>query len=202
MSVYRAQGFTLLELLVAISLFVLIAVMAYGGLNSLMSQDEVLRERAESLEQVQMAVQLLQSDFTQMVERPVRDPLGETTGALVLGGAQGGLIEFTRSGVALLPDQGNSAMARIRYRLKDDLLIRERLLRLDASDQSQVISRILLDGVAEMRFEFFDEVGGRHTSWPLPGANDAAVSVLPKAVEVIIDHLRWGELRRLILVQG
>ncbi len=196
------KGFTLLELLVAVALFVIIAAMAYAGLSALIAQNDALRDRSESLKQVQMAAQIMQWDFTQMVDRPVRDPLGETLGSLVVGGAQGGLIEFTRAGIALLPTVGNSALARIRYRLEADTLIRERLQKLDSTDRSRVVGSSILQEVSSVTFEFVDLLGARHASWPpLNTAGDPG-SALPKAIEVVIEHARWGELRRLLLVQG
>jgi len=196
------RGFTLLELLVAVALFVLIAAMAYSGLSALIAQNEGLRERSESLKQVQMAAQMLQWDLTQMVDRPVRDPLGETLGSLVVGGRRGILNEFSRSGIALLPAVRNSALARVRYRLDDGSLIRERLQQLDSTDRSQVVGSAILDEVSSVSFEFIDKLGARHSSWPPLSATDDSVGTLPKAVEVVIEHVRWGELRRLVLVQG
>lgn len=197
----KGRGFTLLELLVAVALFALVAAMAYAGLSALISQDAGLRERSESLRQVQLAAGLLQWDLTQIVDRSVRDPLGGVLGPVVVSGGTGS-IEFTRAGMALMPGVNASALARIRYRVQGGALIRERLLQLDASDSRQVIGNTILDDVTALRFEFRDAVGARYTSWPPAGTGDNAEVLLPKAIEVIIEHERWGELRRMILVQG
>ena len=48
----RQHGFTLLELLVALAIFSLVAVMAYGGLTSVLDQQFATEEIAGELAQV------------------------------------------------------------------------------------------------------------------------------------------------------
>ncbi|HHO70260.1 MAG TPA: prepilin-type N-terminal cleavage/methylation domain-containing protein, partial [Halothiobacillus sp.] len=49
----RSPGFTLLELMVAIAIFSLIAVMAYGGLNAVTKQSTILAEQELEIRRIQ-----------------------------------------------------------------------------------------------------------------------------------------------------
>ena len=72
----RQRGFTLLELLVALAIFALVSVMAYGGLASVLDQQFATDEIAGQLARLQKTYLLLQRDFEQLVPRPVRDEYG------------------------------------------------------------------------------------------------------------------------------
>ena len=56
------NGFTLLELLVALGIFALLAAMGYSGLNSVMTARQITTQHAERLSQLQMAFLWLRSE--------------------------------------------------------------------------------------------------------------------------------------------
>ena len=72
-----ARGFTLLELVVALAVFAVLATLAYGSLARLLYAREQLASRAEALGRLQLAYSLLERDCQALVARPVRDELGD-----------------------------------------------------------------------------------------------------------------------------
>ena len=68
----RARGFTLLELLVAISIFALIGIASYRVLTGVMQTDERLAVRQQHMRSVNRALWILQQDIEQLVQRNVR----------------------------------------------------------------------------------------------------------------------------------
>lgn len=72
----RMRGFTLVELLVAVAIFAVIAALAYGGLDSVIHQRTRTREVMHRLRTLQLAITIMTDDLSQIEPRPVRDPLG------------------------------------------------------------------------------------------------------------------------------
>ena len=71
------RGFTLLEILVAMAIFSIVAYMAYGGFSAVLKQQQIVEENSARLRAVQFAVRQLDSDFRQVQPRPAREELGE-----------------------------------------------------------------------------------------------------------------------------
>ena len=192
-AVTRQHGFTLLELLVALAIFALVSVMAYGGLATVLDQQFATEEIAEQLARLQKTYLVLQRDFEQVVPRPVRDEYGETMAPL-LSGTQ---LQFTRGGWSNPAGHPRSSLRRVGYRLEDQSLVRYAWLVLDRAQNSEPLEQPLLDGVTEMRTRFIDEGGEWQDSWP-PGtvvASDVEADFsLPLAVELQLEHERFGPL--------
>jgi type II secretion system protein J len=72
-----AQGFTLIELMVAVFITAIVLSMGYGAVNQALQNREALDVRAERLHDVQNTVRILTQDFTQLTPRPVRQPIGD-----------------------------------------------------------------------------------------------------------------------------
>ena len=73
----RARGFTLIELMVAMAIFAILASLAYGVLNQTLLNSEILTERMERLKAIQKTMRVISDDFLQLAPRPVRGELGE-----------------------------------------------------------------------------------------------------------------------------
>ena len=79
------HGFTLLELLVAVAVFAILSAMAYGGLSNVIDNSRQTEASMERLQQVQLAMLKLSRDFTQLVQRKIRDEYGNTRGYILAG---------------------------------------------------------------------------------------------------------------------
>ena len=61
------RGFTLLELLVALSIFSILSVMAYGGLQSVITTKQSTEKAAERISEIQLVMMRISNDLRQAV---------------------------------------------------------------------------------------------------------------------------------------
>jgi len=215
------QGLTLLELLIAIAIFAVMAALAYGGLRSVLDSREAIEQQAEELASLQKVFFRIQYDIGQAVARGIRDGFGDLQPAFVA--ADGKLIdaensvEFTVTGRFNPSGKARSAMQRIAYSLEEGKLIRQSWNVLDRAQDSVAAKYVLLDEVKAIEFRFLDESGSWQTSWetqPLEAqvineeivagainvaAEDVALPV-PVAVELSMDLENMGRVTRIIRV--
>lgn len=184
MSVLRGRqaGFTLLELLVAIAIFAVVAVMAYGGLNTVITQSSIVRSQTAQLEATQAGLRRLRADLVYAVDRPVRDALGGQIPAFTGGGQT--VFSLTRMGVDNLWGEARSQMARVLWRLHDGNLQRAELTPIDGTEGASVLDldwQTQLQGVQKLAITFYDAKNQAFEIWPPPNQPDAG---LPKVTEI------------------
>lgn len=197
-------GFTLVEVMVAVFIFAIVAVIAMGGYNELVKQSEIASAGANRTRAIQSAMQRMNIDFTSLEPRPVREPLGDSVLPALRSDRRGqSLLELTHSGWSNPAGVPRSTLQRVAYRLEDDKLLREYWLALDRTMTSEPESAVLLEGVKRMELRFMDGNRSWHDQWPPLGysAPDAP-RVRPIAVEITIELEDWGELKRLVEVSG
>jgi general secretion pathway protein J len=195
----RQQGMTLLELLIAVAVFAILAALAYGGLNVVLSTSRIANDEAERLADVQRVLARIGADVEQMANRPVRDTYGDVLDAVVsdYDEAQGSRLEFTRHGRQNPAAEARSSLQRVAYRLSEDKILRESWAVLDRAQDTLPYEADMLDGVKRFEVRFIDSNGESQETWQ----TDVTASVpLPSAVEVILELEDWGEIRRLYRV--
>jgi general secretion pathway protein J len=188
-------GFTLLELLVALAIFALIAVIAYTGLDNLLRLQMRTDAEAAELAALQRAFVHLERDLTQAIARPIRDEYGVRQPAF-----QGDMtrLEFTRSGWDNARDQPRADLQRTSYYLDHQTLYRGYWALLDRAPQTQRHSAALVENLTRLSFYYLDEGLNPQPQWPPPGA----VSPTLKAVEVQLESPHWGTIRRIFALPG
>ena len=103
----HAPGFTLIELLVALFITAIIFAMGYGAINQALKNRDQLKEQQARLAAVQNAVRVLVQDFTQLVPRPVRDSLGQTSLPCLMGSPNG--VSLAAGALSGTPGLGSSS---------------------------------------------------------------------------------------------
>lgn len=160
------RGFTLLELLIAVVIFGLIAAMAYSGLNNVLLARSQTEARTQELYKLQMALTVIERDIEQIVDRPVRDEYGENQAAFVANEYGDYLLQFTRTGWMNPLNLPRSNLQRIAYSVKDEKLIRSIWYVLDRAQDSERYDIMLLDGVKNLEIRYLDEKKEWQRSWP------------------------------------
>lgn len=194
------RGFTLIEILVVLVIFSILAVLGYGTLNNVLKQQAGIEAALERIALQQKAYMRLRNDLLNARMRPVRDEFGDQQAAL-FGGTDAGL-EFTRGGWRNPVNAPRATLERVRYVLAGEKLQRASWRVLDRAQDSAPLETTLLDGVQEMRWRFLDAQLEWVDTWPDSRAQIAttADAPLPLAVELTLDTRELGEMRFLFRI--
>ncbi len=198
----KQTGFTLLELLVALGIFALLAAMAYSGLNSVMSARLVTTQHAERLSQLQMTFLWLGRDIEQAIDRPIRNEYAEVRPAML--GVETGRyqLELTRTGWRNPAGRARSNLQRVAYGLRDGNLLRVYWNVLDRAQDSKPLESVLLEGVDKLELRFLNDKNAWQNSWPSSQLGGTASTTPPRAVEVTLETKAEGRITRLFRVPG
>ncbi len=197
----RCRGMTLLEVLVALAVFALVAAMAYGGLNAASRSAQGVRVQTDNLRELQGTMLMLGLDLRQMVDRPIRDNYGSGEAALLVANGGESRLSLTRGGYRNPAALARSGVQRVAYRLEDGILYRDSWAVLDRAQDSEPRSTALLHGVSELSLRLLDANNEWHDSWP-PYTDEGAAVPLPRALELTLESEAWGEVRRIFETSG
>jgi general secretion pathway protein J len=192
------QGFTLLEVLIAISIFALMSMASYQILQGVIRSGEISKKHNDELLKIQRAMLVIEQDFTQIIARASRDENNDsetppvlTAGEYLFESQEQG-IDFTRLGwsnpLNLLP---RSNLLRVRYRLFEGKLQRLYFLYPDiVSGQTPEIQTLLTD-VEKLNFRFWSD--GWKTTW-------TDTNSLPSGIEISFTSKQFSEIKRQFLI--
>ncbi|RVT41001.1 type II secretion system minor pseudopilin GspJ [Sphingobium algorifonticola] len=122
----RANGFTLIELMVALAIFALIAGAGVLLLGNSVSAQGAIKLRLDDLAAVQRADGTLSADLGQATARISRTELGTLAPAFFAnpGGESAPILQFVRGGRANLGDSPRSSLQKVEYWLREGRLER------------------------------------------------------------------------------
>ncbi len=196
----KVDAFTLIEVLVSLAIFAILAALCYGALGRTLDSAELLNNRMDRLQAIQRTIRLLSEDLQQLSPRPIRDALGDGFGPALDTNFQSGFaLELTHGGWSnplVLP---RGTLQRSAYRLEEDELIRYHWMVLDRTLANEPLDVALLDGVESLLFRFLQDNGQWTEQWPpaeRPGPLGARQR--PRAVEIILTLSGEGQIRRLL----
>jgi len=193
-----ARGFTMLELIVVLGIFAVLSVMAYGGLNSVLSVRTKVQQAMDRTAEMQKAYVRLRDDLQELSGRGVRDGTGLPMPAFQTN--TDGSVEFTRAGWRNPLLHARPTMERVAYRVDDKKrLIRAGWPMLDRAPDAAPNELTLLTDVDEIHWRFLDDNMEWQAQWPKADAvaagSRAGSEPPPRAVEVTLTTRDWGDLR-------
>lgn len=205
----KHQGFTLLEVLLAIGITALIGLGSWQILNGALRANESTQARLAELNAVQKTMLIITRDFRQIIPRSIRDGFGDYQPALSTK-QEFYAIEFSRNGWRNPLDDVRSNIQRVAYELNETTLIRHYWDVLDRSQDSKPVSKKLLEGVNSISFRYLNKSGGWSDEWPVSSSSSTTAgsavgstdprstdNSLPKAVEITLDITSFGKVKRL-----
>lgn len=198
----RVGGFTLLEMVVAIGIFSIVAAISYASLNRFLDARDIISLRQAQLRSLQSAMTLMEQDMRFMVNRPVRDGFGDEEGALVSAGAlelaAGEIVRLTTSQPhPSLP--AASQLRRVAWRLVDGELQRVTWAVLDRDQDSQEFVRTLVRSVDLATIQYLSYDGGQSLQSDSEWTN---TNTLPVGVEFELTLRDGRQFRRLFAITG
>ena len=185
----RRNGFTLIEMLVGLTIFALLASAGVGLLSaSADTQQAVDASLGEQADITRVAL-LLESDLAQVADRATRDSSGAERPAFV--GSPDGMT-FVRSGVIALDDAPQSDLRRVGWGLQEGALARLTYEQVDGGD-ARLPDAKLLPAVTALAFAYRSPDGNWVDAWP-----DGSGEPLPRAVRMTLAAARVPETQFIV----
>lgn len=169
----KSDGFTLLEILIALFIFTMLSMMLVGALHQVINIHEHTEANAERLRKLQLALLIFSRDIEQAVNQPIKKSNGKL-GPAFMGAPQS--CTFTQDGLA----------DPLRYQWRENTLYR-----------IAVHTRPLLTDVTSVQFSYLDNEGRFHRDWPVQGDTNQP---LPRAVRVVLTISNWGNMSQLYVI--
>ena len=171
-------GFTLLEVLIALSIFALIGVASFNVLTTVIDTQRVGDEHSNRLSVLQRAILVLDRDISQQIQREIRISGGKQLDSLLIN-SDDFPIELTRGGWSNPLQSQRSELQRVAYRVGSKPLMSsleqpedttQYLLRvtwphLDRSSESEMVVQPILPGVEAVDIRAITDKG-RLRQWP------------------------------------
>ncbi|MGM0570057.1 type II secretion system minor pseudopilin GspJ [Marinobacter sp.] len=200
----RQTGFTLMEVLIAVSITAVIGLGIWQVLSGVVTARDRVDEVSGEFDSLQKTFLLLERDLRQVVSRPVRNIYGDYEPALTSVG-ESFVLSVTRQGWRNPLGKQRSELQRSAWEFTGDEVRRRYWVMLDQAQEDESRDQLLLERVTAFTVRFLDENRDWQEDWPptnqgTPGGPGAPVIPLPMAVEVTLEHERFGELTRLFLM--
>lgn len=191
----KHAGFTLVEILVALFIFAILAVMMADGLHRLIVVQSETNQQASRLRELQFAMVRLNNDITLTIDRPITDAHGKITPSF-FGEPQH--LELTRTGGTEEAAQ-QSILMRVAYEWKNNTLQRDTWPTLDRAENTKSHAQTILTDVQSCRFEYLDAKNEFHAGWPL---QSQLTQTLPRAVRITCQLNHAGKLSQTIAINA
>lgn len=195
----KQKGFTLLEVLIAISIFAIISLASFSLFDTVITSEEKSTIRLNNMNDIQRAFLLIERDFLQISRRsvrmdgdePLKDFIHTDSNAFESTSQAIGFVRGGWSNPGLLLPRGD--MQSVAYQVNEETLERVHFNFVDATLGEEPKVRKLLTGINDISFEFYD---GKQWNKTYEGSD------LPLAMAVELDTKEFGLIKRKFLVAG
>lgn len=190
----KREGFTLVELMVALFIFGLLSAAGVALLSFSVRSQQAAEERLGELAQLRRAGALLAGDLAQAAPRVSRDQAGAARPAFIGAAGDPGVVAlaFVRRGWENVEGAARPSLQKVEYRLEGKRLERVAWPLIDGAEPLPAMA--LVDGVRSLRLRYRDEQGVWRPRWDATRPTD-----LPVAVEMVLDAEGSGVTRQLFL---
>ncbi|MFA6304048.1 MAG: GspJ family T2SS minor pseudopilin variant LspJ [Legionella sp.] len=196
-----AKGFTLIEVLIALSIFAILATLTSSSLYYAFNNRARVNAQAEQLNNLQLAISIMQQDTLQAVDRSIRGNDMHTFPGFI---GQANYFELTRGGI-VNPDslEQRSTLKRIALVCENNQLVHRTWESLDTLDRNVHNDKVLLSNLSACNFKYLNQSLQMLNEWRAQAlAQDQTKEPLPKAIQVNVTLKEWGEMNLLFIIPG
>lgn len=183
------NGFTLVELMVALLIFGMLATAGVGLLRFSVDAQAVTKTRLDAMASERRIESLIALDTAQAVPRVTRNEAGDPVQAFD-GSADG--FTLVRAGADPLDDSSRPSLQKVGYRLEGGRLVRQVWPMLDGAQPAT--PSVLAERVAAVTWRYRSKDGWRARWDPL------RVDLLPRAIEMVVQPVEGPVMRYVFLV--
>ncbi len=169
----KPSGFTLIEVMVALFVFALLASAAVALLTVSVDSENVAREKSDEQAILRRFTTILRQDMAHSLPRPARDDRGNRLPAFYTQDAV--VIGLVRGGVQQLDEIGGQNAQRIEYRYEDGVLSRFAYDHIDGSIAGR--ETVLFDDVEDFAIRYRFENGVWQDDWRAERLIDQPVAI-------------------------
>lgn len=190
-------GFTLIEILVALSLLAILSALTYRAVSSILEAEQHVRQTSRRWQSLALFFDQIERDVLHAVNRPLRDNWGTTQASWILrtqetAGEQA-VLEWTRLGDQ---DVRDSDTRRIGYRLRAGSLEYLDWPVLDRAPETEPRVIPVAEKISRISWRCLTRDGRWLEIWPVPGMAED----LPRALEISVTLEEGSTLARRIAV--
>lgn len=209
----KCRGMTLLEILVALSIFALIGTASYRLLSSVTLAKSINDSRMERLVAAQTTMSVLGNDLMQLAARPVREEKRDL--AAFMTADEEYLFQYSRFGWSNPLGAPRSDIQRVAWQIEwldedqnELVLVRYYWPVLDRLSDTRRFRQPMLPGVSTVSLRVMDDKKRWHQQWPpkstsktRSGEEAPNLDQVPRAVELKIEHSELGTITRIWAVR-
>ena len=198
----RSAGFTLIEVLVAMAIFGILAALSSIALGQALSNSDMLNERMDRLQSIQRTMTFLSNELLQTAPRPVRADFGlPAEPALQSTLGSDFALQVTHGGWPNSAGVPRSTLQRTAYRIEDRELVRYHWNVLDRTVNNLPVATVLMEDIDSLSFRFLQANGEWSDQWPPINVQTSSdTSMRPRAVAIVLELPIEGELTRIVEV--
>lgn len=190
------DGFTLLEILLALFIFTLVSIILTQALHNMITNQATTEAKSLRFAELQTTLLLLTRDFEQTVSRPIINAHGKEEGFIGTPTS----ISFTHAGFSNPTGLVNrTTLQRTHYQLKNHTLMRVTWPVLDQTIETVPATRTLLTNVRQLNFEYLDSKQHFYSAWPPLNQPN---TILPQAIRVSLVLADWGKITQFYWLAG
>lgn len=197
----KYSGFTLVEVMVSIAIFAMIAVISYQGLDVATRSKEVSESKIEDLARLDRMWLLVETDLRNALKyNKVGSISGEQVPAMIIETGQPYWLTFLRAGLANPLGFNRTEVIRVGYRLEEETLWRDSWVDPATPDIDYAKQQKILENVEQIivragkKGSFKSVLSGPWVeSWPAFGNAEE----LPQVIEIAMTIKGRGEIVRL-----
>ena len=194
------KAFTLLELLVVLAILAFVGMASFNMAGSGIRVQQAIESQTAGVEEAVRFWQWLERDMEQLVNRPVRDPLGEPQAALSL---QGNRLVFTKTGWQNPLLYNRSELQRVEYEWQEERFIRRFWSVLDKDQQAKAVEQVFT-GVSAVKVSLLGPQGWL-TQWPASDISnlrgeEEATAAMPTGIKIQLTLDSIGQVERMFVI--